>query len=70
MNSLDIVQTFTEIANLSIAVRKMSNHLSDSEAKLQLARSAIQTVIHELDEGNISSDWLGEYLREALVHLR
>lgn len=70
MDTLDIVQTLTEVASLSVSVRKMGNHLADTKSKLQLAKSMIETVIHELGENPFPSQiWLKEYLREGLEHL-
>jgi hypothetical protein len=46
--------------------------LVDAQVKLQLAKSAIQTAIHELenDPSPCGSPWLEEYLREVLEHLK
>lgn len=71
MDGLDIIQTLTEVANLSVSVKKMSGALSDSQTKLQLARSAIQTVIHELEEEQTGErDWLIKYLYGVLENLK
>lgn len=70
MDGLDIIQTLTEVANLSVSVKKMSGALADSQTKLQLARSAIQTAIHELGEYNTSKTWVVEYLNGVLENLK
>jgi len=70
MDTLDVIQTLTEVANLSVSVKKMGNVLADSQTKLQLARSMIETAIHELEENAFPAEiWLVEYLREGLEHL-
>lgn len=71
MDTLDIIQTLTEVANLSVSVKKMGVSLSDSQTKLQLATSMIQTAIHELEENAFPAEiWLREYLIEGLEHLK
>lgn len=45
--------------------------LSDAQAKLQLSKSAIQTVIHELEEEQTGErDWLIKYLYGVLEDLK
>lgn len=71
MDTLDVIQTLTEVANLSVSVKKMGVSLSDSQTKLQLATSMIQTAIHELEENAFPAEiWLREYLIEGLEHLK
>jgi hypothetical protein len=70
-NTLDVIQTLTELASLSLSVKKMSGALADSQTKLQLATSMIQTAIHELEENAFPAEiWLREYLIEGLEHLK
>jgi hypothetical protein len=73
METLDVIQTLTELVNLSVSVRSMGSLLADRETKLQLARSMIGTVIHELELKEDSAPeqaWLKEYLMEGLEHLK
>jgi hypothetical protein len=71
MDTLDVIQTLTEVASLSLSVRKMGEALADSQSKLQLATSMIETAIHELGENAFPAEnWLREYLSEGLEHLK
>lgn len=73
MDTLDVIQTLTELVSLSASVRKMESVLADRETKLQLARSMIGTAIKELELVEGSSPervWLREYLTEGLEHLK
>jgi hypothetical protein len=71
MDTLDVIQTLTEVANLSLSVRKMGEALADKQSKLQLSTSMIETAIHELEENAFPAEiWLVEYLREGLEHLK
>jgi hypothetical protein len=64
MDRLDVIQTLTEVASLSVSVNKMYT-------QLQLSRSAIQTVIHELEEEQTGErDWLITYLYGVLENLK
>ena len=73
METLDVIQTLTELVSLSASVRKMESVLADRETKLQLARSMIGTVIHELElkqDSEPETAWLKEYLMEGLECLK
>ncbi len=73
METLDVIQTLTELVSLSTSVRKMGSVLADRETKLQLARSMIGTAIYELGlkEHSVSEEaWLKEYLIEGLEQLK
>jgi hypothetical protein len=71
MDTLDVIQTLTEVASLSVSVRKMGEALADKQSKLQLSTSMIETAIHELEENAFPAEiWLVEYLREGLEHLK
>jgi hypothetical protein len=66
MEKIDVIQTLTEVASLTVSVNKMY-------AQLQLARSAIQTAIHELETTPDAPDepaWLIEYLQGVLENLK
>jgi len=67
MQTIDVIQTLTEIASVTAAVKDMQNRLSDCQTKLQLSKSMIRTVIYELERNN--SDWLIGYLTEGLERL-
>jgi hypothetical protein len=71
MDTLDVIQTLTELVSLSASVRKMGEVLADNQTKLQLAKSMIGTVIHELTIKDAPEEvWLKEYLIEGLEHLK
>ena len=68
--TIDVIQALTEIANITVAVNKIQNRLADTETKLQLAKSAIKTVIRELEELDTVEDWIVEYLNGVLEDLK
>ena len=73
MDTLDVIQTLTELASLTASIRKAYADLAETQAKVQLAKSAIGTAIHELEttpDAPDEPDWLIKYLRGVLENLK